>query len=216
MVAAGVRIAPSVIMDGASVTQAAKADPRGERLMTAGSVFFQVRKLRAVQLQGKLSRSVACTASAACVDAIRCTAAEAIFTTSLLPLVVGAALASVDQVSRDGSLRTRHQECARRLKERLRADRLPVMGNDTNIVPLLVGDPVLAKAATDRLMQRHGIYIQPINYPTVPKGAERLRIMPSPYHGDDLMDALVGALDETWVALGIARAPRGADALAVA
>jgi 5-aminolevulinate synthase len=69
----------------------------------------------------------------------------------------------------------------------------------------LIGDPVLAKAATDRLMQVHGIYIQPINYPTVPKGTERLRITPSPFHNDALMDELVAALTETWDTLGIRR-----------
>jgi 5-aminolevulinate synthase len=89
------------------------------------------------------------------------------------------------------------------LKRRLRAAGLPVMESETHIVPLLVGNPVLAKAATDRLMQVHGIYIQPINYPTVPKGTERLRITPSPYHDNALMDELVDALTETWAMLGI-------------
>jgi 5-aminolevulinate synthase len=77
------------------------------------------------------------------------------------------------------------------------------MASETHIVPLLVGNAVLTKAATDRLMMSHGIYIQPINYPTVPKGTERLRITPSPFHDDGLMDELVAALSETWAALGI-------------
>jgi 5-aminolevulinate synthase len=79
------------------------------------------------------------------------------------------------------------------------------MASDTHIVPVLVGDPVLAKDATDRLMEAHGIYIQPINYPTVPKGTERLRITPSPFHDDALMDGLVAALTETWDTLGIGK-----------
>ena len=120
--------------------------------------------------------------------------------------MAGAALASVDYVASHPELRSRHQERAARLKGRLIRAGLPVMPSETHIVPVLVGDPVLAKAATDRLMQRHGIYIQPINYPTVPKGTERLRITPSPWHGDDLMDALVDALDETWTALEIDQA----------
>ncbi|MDH3666245.1 MAG: 5-aminolevulinate synthase [Paracoccaceae bacterium] len=172
-------------------------------------------------IEGTLAKAFGCmggyiAASVACTDAIRCSAPGFIFTTSLPPSVTGAALASVDHVSGDNALRIRHQERARRLKERLRAEGLPVMSSDTHIVPVLVGDPVLAKAATDRLMQRHGVYIQPINYPTVPKGTERLRITPSPHHGDDLMDALVSALDETWSALGIAREPGAQAALAVA
>jgi len=117
--------------------------------------------------------------------------------------VTGAALASVEYLMAHPELRDQHQERAARLKRLLGAAGLPVMASDTHIVPMLVGDPVLAKAATDRLMQRHGIYIQPINYPTVPKGTERLRITPSPYHSDGLMDALVAALTETWSSLGI-------------
>ena len=168
-------------------------------------------------IEGTLAKAFGCmggyiAASGPCVDAIRSTAAGFIFTTSLPPAVTGAALASVDYVAGHPELRTRHQERAARLKARLARSGLPVMPSETHIVPLLVGDPVLAKAATDRLMQRHGIYIQPINYPTVPIGTERLRITPSPLHDDDLMDALVEALDETWVSLGIGRAQNRAAA----
>jgi 5-aminolevulinate synthase len=142
-------------------------------------------------------------ASAACIDAIRCSATGFIFTTSPPPAVTGAALASVVYLISHPELRDRQQERAARLKRLLTAAGLPVMPSETHIVPVLVGDPVLAKAATDRLMIRHGIYIQPINYPTVPKGTERLRITPSPFHDDDLMDGLVAALTETWDTLGI-------------
>jgi 5-aminolevulinate synthase len=159
-------------------------------------------------IEGTLAKAYGCmggyiAASGACVDAIRCTANGFIFTTSPPPAMTGAALASVEYLMAHHELRDRHQERAALLKQRLRAAGLPVMSSDTHIVPLLVGDPVLAKAATDRLMQEHGIYIQPINYPTVPKGTERLRITPSPLHNNSLMDDLVGALCETWDALEI-------------
>jgi 5-aminolevulinate synthase len=159
-------------------------------------------------IEGTLAKAFGCmggyiAASIACVDAIRCAAAGFIFTTSPPPAVTGAALASVEYVMAHPELRDRHQERAARLKRRLRAAGLPVMSSETHIVPVLVGDPVLTKSATDRLMQLHGIYIQPINFPTVPRGTERLRITPSPFHGDALMDGLVAALSETWAALGI-------------
>jgi len=163
---------------------------------------------RLTVIEGTLAKAFGCmggyiAGSAACIDAIRCAAAGFIFTTSLAPAVAGAALASVEHVMTHPELRERHQERAARLKRLLRKAGLPVMPSDTHIVPVLVGDPVLAKAATDRLMARHGIYIQPINYPTVPKGTERLRITPGPLHDDALMDDLVAALVETWDALGI-------------
>jgi 5-aminolevulinate synthase len=142
-------------------------------------------------------------ASGACVDAIRCTANGFIFTTSPPPAMTGAALASVEYLMAHPELRDRHQERAALLKQRLRAAGLPVMNSDTHIVPLLVGDPVLAKAATDRLMQEHGIYIQPINYPTVPKGTERLRLTPTPLHDDAAMDRLIAAFQDIWARLDL-------------
>jgi 5-aminolevulinate synthase len=160
-------------------------------------------------IEGTLAKAFGCmggyiAASAACIDAIRCSAAGFIFTTSPPPAVAGAALASVEYLMVHPELRERHQERAARLKRRLRAAGLPVMASETHIVPVLVGDPLLTMAVTDRLMRRHGIYIQPINFPTVPKGTERLRITPSPFHNDALMDELVTALTETWEALRIA------------
>jgi 5-aminolevulinate synthase len=165
---------------------------------------------RLTVIEGTLAKAFGCmggyiAASAACIDAIRCSAAGFIFTTSPPPAVTGAALASVEYLMAHPELRDRHQERAARLKRLLRAAGLPVMASDTHIVPVLVGDPVLAKTATDRLMAAHGIYIQPINYPTVPKGTERLRITPSPFHDDTLMNGLVAALTETWDTLGIGR-----------
>ena len=159
-------------------------------------------------IEGTLAKAFGCmggyiAASAACVDAVRSTAPGFIFTTSLAPAIAGAALASVEHLKAHPELREKHQERAARLKRLLRAADLPVMPSETHIVPVLVGDPVKAKAVTDRLMRHHGIYIQPINYPTVPRGTERLRITPTPFHDDDLMDRLVEALKESWLALGV-------------
>ena len=136
--------------------------------------------------------------SAALVDAVRCHASGFIFTTSLPPALLAGAIASVRHVRRDNALRVRHQERAQRLKDMLTAAGLPVMPSETHIVPVLVGDPVRAKQLTDTLMRDHGIYIQPINYPTVPRGTERLRLTPSPLHNNDLMRQLVAALGRAW------------------
>lgn len=136
--------------------------------------------------------------STALIDAVRCHASGFIFTTSLPPALLAGAIASVRHVRANNDLRIRHQERAQRLKHMLRAAGLPVMPSQTHIVPLLVGDPVLAKQLTDTLMRDHGIYIQPINYPTVPRGTERLRLTPSPLHDDDLMRHLVNALVQAW------------------
>ena len=136
--------------------------------------------------------------STALVDAVRCHASGFIFTTSLPPALLAGALASVRHVRGDSDLRTRHQARAQRLKDLLTAAGLPVMPSQTHIVPVLVGDPVRAKQLTDTLMRDYGIYIQPINYPTVPRGTERLRLTPSPLHDDTLMQHLVRALVQAW------------------
>ncbi len=138
------------------------------------------------------------TGSASLVDAIRSTASGFIFTTTVAPPVVAAALENVRYVRTHNELRVRHQERAQALKLRLTAVGLPVMPSSTHIVPVFVGDPVLCKRATDILLEQHGVYIQPINYPTVPKGTERLRITPTPLHDDQLMDQLADALSAVW------------------
>ncbi len=140
-------------------------------------------------------------ASAALVDAIRSHAPGFIFTTSLAPAIVGAALASVRHLKESDRERRSQQERAGRLKAMLREAGLPLISSETHIVPVLVGDPVLCKRVTDTLLDTYGIYIQPINYPTVPKGTERLRITPGPLHADAMMAALVTALSEIWAQL---------------
>ncbi len=131
-------------------------------------------------------------------DAIRSYAPGFIFTTSLPPAVAAGAAASVRHLKTDRDLRTRHQTQARILKTRLRALGLPIIDHGSHIVPLIVGDPVHTKQLSDMLLMDHGIYVQPINFPTVPRGTERLRFTPSPVHGPDEMDALIHALDKLW------------------
>src|SRR5213075_461363 len=119
------------------------------------------------------------------------------------PAIAAAATTSIRHLKRSQAERDAQQRQASRTKEVLSAAGLPVMESPTHIVPVLVGDPELCKMASDRLLGLHGIYIQPINYPTVPRGTERLRITPSPLHSDTLIDELRDALVETWDALGI-------------
>lgn len=137
-------------------------------------------------------------ATSALVDFIRSYANGFIFTTALPPAIAAGALASVRILKEGSELRTRHQERAATLKAMLADAGLPVMPSVSHIVPVLVGDPVLCKQVTDELMSRFNIYVQPINYPTVPRGAERLRLTPSPLHGDDKIRELVDALTEIW------------------
>lgn len=142
--------------------------------------------------------------SAALIDAVRSFAPNFIFTTALPPAIAAAAVTSIRHLKNSNVEREAQQKQAATAKRVLGAAGLPVMPSDTHIVPIMVGDPELCKAASDHLMKEHGIYIQPINYPTVPRGTERLRITPTPFHGDDLIEHLSVALVETWKKLGLA------------
>jgi len=159
-------------------------------------------------VEGTLAKAFGCiggyiAGESALIDAVRSYAPGFIFTTALPPPICAAATAAIRHLKTSSSERERHQQRAARVKAVLSVAGLPVIPNDTHIVPILVGDPLNCKAASDLLLSKHGIYIQPINYPTVPRGSERLRITPSPYHDDALVDALGVALVEVWQELGL-------------
>ena len=144
-------------------------------------------------------------ASAEIVDAIRSHADGFIFTTSLPPALTAGALASIRYLKEHNELRVAHQERAETLKQRLRDIGLPVMPSVSHIVPVMVGDPVHCKIISDMLLRDYGVYVQPINYPTVPKGTERLRFTPTPFHTDEMMDKLVRAMDKLWAHCNVKR-----------
>ena len=144
--------------------------------------------------------------SASLCDFIRSYGDGFIFSSSMPPAVAAGCLASVKYVKEHNELREQHQERASTLKQRLSDVGIPVMPTETHIVPVIVGDPVLCKQASDELMFNHGVYVQPINYPTVPRGTERLRFTPTPLHNDELMDHLVKALKKVWGQLGLKEA----------
>ena len=142
------------------------------------------------------------------VDAIRSMPSGFIFTTSTCPVMAAGALASIQKLRTDAGreLRRTHQANAAKLKQKFRDAGLPMIDTDTHIVPLLVGDPERCKALSDTLLFDFGIYVQPINYPTVPKGTERLRFTPSPVHDEVMMDELVAAILAVWKQLGLEKA----------
>jgi 5-aminolevulinate synthase len=150
-------------------------------------------------------------ASASIIDAVRSYAPEFIFTTALPPALCAAARASIEHLKGSDAERAAHQRQVRRTKEALAAAGLPVLPTATHIVPVMVGDARLCKAASDMLLDRHDIYIQPINYPTVPKGTERLRITPTPLHDEAMIGELRDALVAVWNSLELPRETPSAE-----
>src|ERR1700733_10797027 len=176
--------------------------PRGGGIAERDGVMHRIDVL-----EGTLAKAFGClggyiAAKTEIIDAVRSYAPGFIFTTALPPPICSAATAAIRHLKASNWERERHQDRAARVKAILSAAGLPVMSSDTHIVPLLVGNPELCKQASDILLEEHGIYIQPINYPTVAKGTERLRITPSPYHDDGLIDRLAEALLQVWERLG--------------
>ena len=149
-------------------------------------------------------------ASAKLCDAIRSYAPGFIFTTSLPPAVAAGAAASVAHLKSDQDLRAQHQTQSKILKYRLKAIGLPIIDHGSHIVPVIVGNPVHTQKLSDMLLQDFGIYVQPINFPTVPRGTERLRFTPSPVHGPAEIDALVRAMDTLWAHCALNRAENSA------
>ncbi|MFY9697865.1 MAG: 5-aminolevulinate synthase [Rhodoplanes sp.] len=181
--------------------------PRG-----GGQAELQGQMDRIDVIEGTLAKAFGClggyiAGASNVIDAVRSYAPGFIFTTALPPAICAAATAAIRHLKASNWERARHQDRAARVKAILLSAGLPVMPTETHIVPVYVGDPERCKAACDILLREHGIYIQPINYPTVPKGTERLRITPSPYHDDALVDALGEALLDVWDRLGLSRKP---------
>ncbi|WCS27059.1 5-aminolevulinate synthase [Methylobacterium sp. NMS14P] len=143
------------------------------------------------------------TASEKLCDFVRSFASGFIFTTSLPPAVAAGAAASIRHLKESGTERARHQERVAKVRQALEAADIPTMPNDSHIVPVMVCDPVLCKGISDTLLDEFGIYVQPINYPTVARGTERLRITPSPLHTDADIARLVQALTTIWGRIGL-------------
>lgn len=137
------------------------------------------------------------------IDFVRSFASDFIFTTSMPPAVAAAALASIRHLKISGIERGRHQETVAKVKKKLLQAGIPFMPTPTHIIPIMVGNAHQCKLASDRLLQEHNIYVQPINYPTVPRGTERLRITPSPVHTDQMINDLIDALKNVWDYLDI-------------
>src|SRR3982751_810298 len=177
--------------------------PRGGGIAERDGVMHRIDVL-----EGTLAKAFGClggyiAANSDIVDAVRSYAPGFIFTTALPPAICSAATAAIRHLKNSSWERERHQDRAARVKAVLVSAGIPVMSTDTHIVPVFVGDAELCKQASDLLLEDHGIYIQPINYPTVPRGTERLRITPTPLHHDALVNDLAAALVSVWTRLGL-------------
>jgi 5-aminolevulinate synthase len=177
--------------------------PRGGGIAEAQGLMARITVIEGTLAKafGTLGGYIA--GSAAMCDFVRSFSSGFIFTTALPPAVAAGALAAVRHLKASPMERAAQKRAVARLRARLDAMGIPHKANPSHIVPVMVGDPVKCKMLSDILLDEDGIYIQPINYPTVPKGTERLRITPNPFHDDALIDALAEALVEVWHELGL-------------
>ena len=170
---------------------------------------------RVDMIEGTLAKGFGChggyiAANATIIDLLRSTAPGFIFTTALPPPIVAAATASIRHLKASSAEREAQAAAVAALKARLDDAAIPMLASPSHIVPVMIGDPRLCKMASDRLIERHDIYVQPINYPTVARGSERLRVTPGPFHTPELATVFVEALSETWRTLGLDFARRAA------
>ena len=177
--------------------------PRGGGIAEREGLLDRISVIEATLAKGFGSLGGYIAADASIVDAVRSYAPQFIFTTTLPPMVAAGACAAIRHLKASNEERTEHQYIAAVTKHALRAAGLPILDNPSHIVPVMIGDADRCKAASDLLLNRHSIYIQPINYPTVPIGTERLRITPTPRHNEAHVSNLVEALVDVWKALGL-------------
>jgi 5-aminolevulinate synthase len=177
--------------------------PRGGGLSEREGLAGRIDIIEGTLAKGFGSLGGYIAASEAIVDAVRSFAPQFIFTSTLPPSVAASAAAAVKHLKHSNAERDRHQHMAKLVKHALRAAGLPVMDNPSHIVPVLVGDARQCRAASELLLERHAIYIQPINYPTVARGTERLRVTPTPAHSEAQVADLVEALVDVWKTLGL-------------
>ncbi|HMM13441.1 MAG TPA: 5-aminolevulinate synthase [Parvibaculum sp.] len=180
--------------------------PRGGGIAERDGVLDKVDIIEGTLAKGFGVMGGYIAGSATLIDVVRSYAPGFIFSTSLAPVLVAGVLAAVRHLKASNVERELHQERARTLRRMMADAGLPVMMCESHIVPVMVGDPVVCKQVSDDLLQDHGIYVQPINYPTVPRGTERLRFTPCPVHTDEMMRDLVKALDSVWTQRNIRRA----------
>lgn len=177
--------------------------PHGGGISERDNVAHKVDIINGTLAKGYGVQGGYISSSKECIDYIRSTGSGFIFTTALAPVLVSASLASIKHLKRSHVEREGMHRQAQRLKQALRDAGLPLLENDSHIVPVLVGDPIKCKQITDLLLTKHNIYVQPINYPTVPKGTERLRLTPTPNHSDEHIKKLVRSLLEVWQEVGL-------------